>query len=121
MTGRDGLAGDLRILMPLWEIPADRVDADLDATRLLLRVSDRAAATALLRSAGVSPALVDTTLDDPRRVRWTTAASPAGTWYGVRTSGALFSSADDMTDPKTGRPYRWEQLRSAATRAGWVE
>lgn len=121
MTGRDGIVGDLRILLPLWEMPADRVDADLDATRLLLRVSDRDAAATLLRSAGLSPALIDTTLDDPRRVRWTPASPQSGAWYGIRTNGALFSSAAEVTDPKTGRPYRWEQLRSAATRAGWVE
>lgn len=120
------LAADLRILLPLWEIPADRVDADLDATRLVLTVSSpRLAAERLLRSAGLSPALIDATLDDPRRVRWAVEPPPAGTRYGVRPGGALFSVTDgvetDLVDSGSGRPYGWQQLQTAATRAGWVD
>jgi hypothetical protein len=104
-----GLAEDLRILHPLLDLPADRLDTT--AARLQLVVKHQATAAKVLRAAGMSPSL----LDDPRVATPTLPRAEPRTAYGIRTTGELFS-----INPTTLTPYTWDQLHTAATRAGWA-
>lgn len=70
------LAADLRIVLPLWEMRADRAEVEPEVARLRLNVKTtaqdhpqaRAATAAILRAAGLGPRATKDTLDDPQRV-----------------------------------------------------
>jgi hypothetical protein len=70
------LAEDVRLLLPLWELPADRPEAGDNAARLRLNVKTTAdkldeaheITSAILRAAGLTPHAVDAAIADPRRV-----------------------------------------------------
>jgi hypothetical protein len=104
-----GLAEDLRVLRPLLDLPADRLDSN--AARLQLVVQDPTAAAKVVRAAGLPPTL----LTDERFTTPSVHRDEPRTAYGIRTTGELFS-----INPTTLTPYTWDQLHTAATRAGWA-
>lgn len=152
----DELATDLRILQPLWEIPADLPDSDVARLHLVVKAADNdmsdavAAAFDILRTTGLSRTRSHATLADSRLTTFepikcareqpagaaantrankdlhATPEDPPRTRFGIHTSGALFSvTTQTETDATpagatTLLPYSWDQLHSAATRAGWA-
>lgn len=103
------MAADLRILQPLWELPANRFDTDLEEYQLRLNVKStaadqpaaRAVTAMIMRRAGVSPALIDANLDDLRRVKFKPIYD-LGTATGEPTAvdGAIDITAEDGTRHK---------------------
>lgn len=72
----DDLAADLRLVLPLWELPADRPENQPGALRLRINLKTtandhrdaREITAKILRTAGLSAQAADTALDDPQRV-----------------------------------------------------
>lgn len=72
----EDLADDVRTLLELWELPADRPEAGADALRFRLNVKTtddrrdeaRAVTATILRAAGIGRKELDSVLDDPNKV-----------------------------------------------------
>lgn len=122
----DNLAADLRILQPLWDIPADLLDTDAARLQLVVKASDddmpdaRMTAFDIARAAGLSRTRSYQVLEDPRLTTIEPLNHPdkPGTGlpaaqtdhdpqflreapprqFGIHTSGALFSITT-RTDP----------------------
>lgn len=110
----DELADDVRIVLPLWEMPADRAEADPEDARLRLNVKTtahdwaqaRAMAAAILRAAGLGSRATTDTLDDPRRVAFkpiydlgTASGTPSPVTGAIRVTDA--SGARHKPTPQT--------------------
>lgn len=144
----DNLADDLRILQPLWDIPADLPDTDAARLHVVVQATNDDMPDAhvtvfdVLRATGLSRTGAYNSLADPRLTTFQPitrpderdAGSPASradegpnnlvedplrTRFGIHTSGALFS-VTIPTDAAVLLPYDWDKLRRAATRAGWA-
>jgi hypothetical protein len=116
----DELATDLRILQPLWDIPADLPDPDVARLHLVVKATENdmsdtvAAAFDIVRATGLSRTRSYATLADPRLTTFepikyarehatalpdtrankdlhAVPEDPLRTRFGIHTSGALFS------------------------------
>lgn len=146
----DDLAADLRILHPLWEIPADLLDAETTRLHVVLAANDqdmpatRTAAIDIMQAAGMDYTHALSTMDNPRLVTSEpitqsnashartnkdlhhASADPLQTYFGIHTTGALFSvtrATHIDTAPHTEAtpmPYSWDKLHRAAIHAGWA-
>jgi hypothetical protein len=130
----DNLAEDLRILNPLWDLPADLLDTDTTRFHLVVQATDedmpgaREAVIGLLQEVGMSRVRLYTAFNDPRRISFqpvgnhepaaTDSNDPLRTFFGIHTTGTLFSGTSLAAI--TTLPYSWDTLHRGATRAGWV-
>ena len=101
---------DLRAVLPLWELPADRREADAGARRLRLNVKHtdrdyqeaRAVATEILQAAGLGATSVRAALEDPSKVAFKQIYD-LGTATGAPSP---VEGAANVTAASTGRRFK---------------